>query len=217
LELWDKLGIPHKPAKQVFGRQLTIIGFNVDPNNMVISILDEKKRDNLLHSPLCSPSSSIYPARVSTDCWNSELVIQCFLLKPSLASVYDKIQDKTKFMAQIYVNIDIVYKLTWLTNHMESLPGVLLLDSLDWTPDTVDDVVTIYMDAFLIGLAYWFPEINFSFHSHLPSNSPVGSIFFFEVLAICSAIHALANTKPIPQHLTIFTNNTNTVDIFNSL
>jgi len=150
LELWDKLGIPHKPAKQVFSCQLTIIGFNVDPNNMVISIPDEKKREiiSYIHHfavPHHRHTLREFQQIAGTVNW----LFNVFpLLKWSLASVYDKIQDKTKFMAQIYVNIDIVYKLTWLTNHMESLPGVLLLDSLDWTPDTVDDVVTIYMDAF---------------------------------------------------------------------
>jgi hypothetical protein len=105
----------------------------------------------------------------------------------------------------------------WLTNHMEHMPGVLLLESLDWSPETAEDVVTIYTDASLVGLGFWYPEINFGFQSQLPLNAPLGSIFFFEALAVCSAIHSLTDTEPIPRHVAIFTDNTNTVDIFNSL
>jgi hypothetical protein len=81
---------------------------------------------------------------------------------------------------------------------MERLPGVLLLESLDWSPETAEDIVTIYTNALLAGIAYWFPEINLGFQSCLPHDAPLGSIFFFEALAICSAIHALADTDPIP-------------------
>jgi hypothetical protein len=38
LLLWDELGIPHEEAKQVFGTTLTIIGFDVDPNAMTITM-----------------------------------------------------------------------------------------------------------------------------------------------------------------------------------
>jgi hypothetical protein len=38
LQLWDELSIPHEAPKQVFGSPLTIIGFNVDPNLMTITM-----------------------------------------------------------------------------------------------------------------------------------------------------------------------------------
>ena len=37
LQLWDELRIPHEESKQVF-RSLMIIGFNVDPNTMTITM-----------------------------------------------------------------------------------------------------------------------------------------------------------------------------------
>jgi hypothetical protein len=36
LSLFDELGIPHEECKQVFGSPLQIIGFDVDPNAMMI-------------------------------------------------------------------------------------------------------------------------------------------------------------------------------------
>jgi hypothetical protein len=34
LQLWDAIGLPHEEKKQVFGLELPIIGFDVDPNLM---------------------------------------------------------------------------------------------------------------------------------------------------------------------------------------
>ncbi len=33
LRLWDRLGVPHSKPKQLFGLQLVIIGFDVDPKH----------------------------------------------------------------------------------------------------------------------------------------------------------------------------------------
>jgi hypothetical protein len=38
LLLWDQLNIPHEESKQVFGSPLMIIGFDVDPNAMTITM-----------------------------------------------------------------------------------------------------------------------------------------------------------------------------------
>jgi len=219
LKLWDRRGILHEPSKQIFGRQLTIIGFNVDPNKMIISIPQDKKAEIISYIrnfaiPRHRHTLHEFQQIVGTINWLFNIFP---LLKPGLSAVYNKMCNKSKLLAQIYVNVDVVKELTWLADHLEHLPGVLLLDSLDWSPEMAEDVVTIYTDASLVGLAYWFPEINFGFQSHLPHHAPSGSIFFFEALAVCSAIHALADTDPIPRHVAIFTDNTNTVDIFNSL
>jgi hypothetical protein len=45
LELWDEVGIPHKESKQLFGSTLTIIGFEVDPNAMTITMPLEAHAD----------------------------------------------------------------------------------------------------------------------------------------------------------------------------
>jgi hypothetical protein len=43
LDLWDELGIPHKQKKQVSGSPLTIIGIEVDPNQMTLTLPDPAK------------------------------------------------------------------------------------------------------------------------------------------------------------------------------
>lgn len=47
LLLWDELGIPHEEKKQVFGRSIKIIGFDVNTENMTITMAPESKADLL--------------------------------------------------------------------------------------------------------------------------------------------------------------------------
>ena len=56
LQLWDFIGLPHEEKKQVFGDELPIIGFEVNPNLMRICMSDKSKlqlitavRDFALH------------------------------------------------------------------------------------------------------------------------------------------------------------------------
>ena len=43
LELWDKIGIPHKQRKQIYGSQLSILGIQVDVNHLTFMLLQESK------------------------------------------------------------------------------------------------------------------------------------------------------------------------------
>jgi hypothetical protein len=45
LLLFDEIGVPHEERKQVFGAPLTIIGLDVDPNAMTITMPSDVKRD----------------------------------------------------------------------------------------------------------------------------------------------------------------------------
>jgi hypothetical protein len=108
---------------------------------------------------------------------------------------------KEKPLAQIYVNSEVIHELLWLAGHMDKLPGVILFESLDWGPGSGDDFVTIYTDASSHGPAYWFPDCDFGFQCTTPPELPMGTIFFAEALAICSAIHTIPNTDPLPRRV----------------
>lgn len=41
LSLWDSIGLPHDRRKQEYGRTLVVIGFDVDPNEMTVTLPDE--------------------------------------------------------------------------------------------------------------------------------------------------------------------------------
>jgi hypothetical protein len=47
LSLWDDLGIPHEPHKQVFGEKLTVIGIEVNANSLTLTLPSESL-NNLL-------------------------------------------------------------------------------------------------------------------------------------------------------------------------
>ena len=75
----------------------------------------------------------------------------------------------------------------------------------------------VYTDASGEGLAYWFPISNLGFQSPLPGEAPTGTIFYFEALAVTLAILAAAGLLPREGRVAIFTDNLNTVSMFNSL
>ena len=42
LHLWDKIDLPHTEKKQISGRTITILGFEVDTNTMSVYLSMEK-------------------------------------------------------------------------------------------------------------------------------------------------------------------------------
>lgn len=222
LSLWDRLGIPHESAKQVYGRRLTIIGFEVDPNAMTISLPLHKKTEILsLIRAFAVPRQRHSLRDFLQLAGAANWVFNVFpLLKPGLSALYAKIRGKSKPLAQLYVNTNVAHELNWMAAHIDRLPGVLLVRSLDWDPDTAEEVITFYTDASSLGLAYWSPDSEFGFQSRLPTDLPSETIFFAEALAVCSAIHSLLSgsyTPRPPRRVAVYTDNTNSVDIFNSL
>ena len=47
LQLWRKIGLPHKDAKQISGAIIPCIGFDIDPNNIAVSL------SSTVACPLC--------------------------------------------------------------------------------------------------------------------------------------------------------------------
>jgi hypothetical protein len=105
--------------------------------------------------------------------------------------------------------------LLWAVDHLSRLSGTRVLQSLDWDPSTAD--VTAYCDASLTGLGFWFPDFDTAFWSVVPEGPPKKTIFYFEALSVlCAIIQATSFAIPL-QKLVIYTDNLNTVQIFNSL
>ncbi|KAF8800171.1 hypothetical protein BYT27DRAFT_7217111 [Phlegmacium glaucopus] len=101
LDLWDKLGIPHKLHKQVSGCPLTIIGIDVDPNTMTLS-LPISARTRLVEelsfwaSKPTKPSSGSFKLKHwerLADWFNWALNVYPHL-RPALNNVYSKIGGK---------------------------------------------------------------------------------------------------------------------------
>ena len=139
------------------------------------------------------------------------------LLQPALSNVYAKMTHSKpdKPLTKLYVNNAIRSDLLWAVDHLSRLPGTRVLQSLDWDPSTAD--ITAYCDASLEGLGFWFPNLNAGFWSPIPDFQPKDTIFYFEAMSVLSAI-IYSTSLGIPlKKLVIYTDNLNTVQMFNSL
>jgi hypothetical protein len=90
-----------------------------------------------------------------------------------------------------------------------------VLESVDWYPDTAD--LTAYCDASLDGLGFWYPGLSAGFWSPIPEDPPKDTIFYFEALSVLSAIIQSTSMGFSVIKLVIYTDNLNTVHMFNSL
>lgn len=120
-----------------------------------------------------------------------------------------------KPLTKLYVNNAIRSDLLWAVDHLSRLPGTRVLQSLDWDLSTAD--ITAYCDASLTGLGFWFPGFNAGFWSPIPEDPPRDTIFFFEALSVLSAILYSTSFNIPVNKLVIYTDNLNTVQMFNSL
>jgi hypothetical protein len=223
LNLWDLLGIPHKEKKQIHGACLTIIGIEVDANNLTLTLPTESKTDLVTHlyefARAPEKSGVKYTLRDFqrlTGWFNWGLNVYP-LLKPALSNVYAKMSHlkPDKPLTKLYVNNAIRSDLLWAVNHISLLPGTRVLQSVDWDLDFTD--LTAYCDASLDGLGFWFPGLSAGYWSPIPENPPSDTIFYFEALSVLSAIlHSTSFGFPIKK-LVIYTDNMNTVHMFNSL
>lgn len=220
LNLWDRLSIPHSKPKQLFGLQLVVIGSEVNPNVMTATMPKESKSDLVLAIRHFASSNHHNLQEYQQITGWSNWAFNVFpLLKPGLCNVYAKMKDKTNPHAGIALNNAVKEDLTWLADHVERSDGICCFDSLDWDP-ILDATITILCDACLDGMGFWVPRIACSFMCptlKLPNSEEI--IFFFEALCVCAAVHWTANTlsPELRKHVTIFMDNSNTVNIFNSL
>jgi hypothetical protein len=137
------------------------------------------------------------------------------LLKPALSNVYAKIGGKSESHAKIFVSKAVTRDLDWFLSHVQKSDGVYLFEDVDWNVHQAD--ITAYSDACMTGLGYFFENSHEGFQCVVPQNPPKDTIFYFEALAVVSVVDAVTSFPVVPKRLLVFSDNTNTVDIFNSL
>ena len=221
LRLWDELGVQHEASKQVFGRTLTIIGFLVDPTQMSITLPQDALHDLVQHiREFCSMAPHRQqPLREWQHIlgWiNWGLNVQP-LLRPAIQSSYAKLHNRSHPFALIYLNQRVIHDLNWLADRLLDTAGIYLLRTLSWSANQAD--LVLYADACPSGLGFWCVNTNQGFIADaLPSSFSIeDSIFWFEALTVLSALEwAIAQSMPLFR-LLIFSDNLNTVQMFESL
>jgi len=111
LKLWDELSIPHKLKKQIFGPIIPIIGIDVDPNTMTLSLSAQRRTDvcEALYAWALKPIDNS-KANYQLKHWQQmggwmNWVFNVFpLLRPCLNNFYPKISGDHKPSRRIWVN-----------------------------------------------------------------------------------------------------------------
>ena len=91
-----------------------------------------------------------------------------------------------------------------------------MLQSVEWFPyNRMATTLIGYSDASGSGMGIWFPGEYTGYQCVLPPDGPWDLIFFYKALAVCSAFHLGAEFSC--DHIAIYSDNTNTVNMFSSL
>ena len=90
---------------------------------------------------------------------------------------------------------------------MRNASGISLLNALDLDPS--DATVTIYCDACMDGMGFWYPHSGAAYYSQIPLGVPADFIFHYEALCVLSAFHHAANTCHTPSKIIIYSEGQN--------
>ena len=233
LMLWDELGIPHQKSKQVFGPALDIIGLRVDVETMEITMSAERREE--LKGGIASFLDAKTRSRPLVEWqrlagWMQWALNAYPLLRPAVTPLYHKIAGKTFKRAPVMINREVRLALEWFSHRLDSSQGVSILAAEEWTPEVADMI--IYCDASTgarglakPGLGFWVPSRHVGFYADgdvayppdLVHNQELGSIFYLEALAVLSAIYWADSLSIRPKRLLIYSDNMNTVGMFNSM
>ena len=220
LRLWDAIGLPHEERKQIFGLELPIIGFDVDPNAMRVQMSDESRLlliQSIIDFAQRGSRRALRDFQRLAGHLNWALNVYP-MLRPGLSALYAKTAGKLHSRAQLWINRDVVRELLWIADHLRTSNGVFFLKSVSWSYRQLPpSTFRAYTDASGSGLAYWFPDLHLGFQAELPRSAPTGTIFYFEALAVTSAILDASRCIPPDGRLAVFSDNLNTVSMFNSL
>ena len=131
---------------------------------------------------------------------------------------------KVKRFTTIHINQAVCTKLTWMADHVRSLPGICILSASAWSPASLtpgslgDEFVMTDVSAW--GLGLYFPWHNIGFYSLTPDSIPTDGTFSPKSLTICSTIHKVRAWHSADCHIkriAVLSDSFNAVSIFRTL
>ena len=160
----------------------------------------------------------IYTLRMAKAGQLDQLEFNIFpFLRPAHNNYYAKISGKSTPNKYIRINNAVHADLEWAGSHLEWDTGIRILHQIHW--DTSSTNITIYCNECLEGMGFWSPDKCVSYYSPVPETTTEKHIFYSEALCILSAVHSVTDSLCVPptSKILIYTNNDNTVTIFNML
>jgi len=139
------------------------------------------------------------------------------LLRPALNNFYAKISGKNAPNRCVRINNAVRADLSWAVSHLERDSGIHLIQQTCWDASSAD--FTFYCDACLVGMGFWWPDKCVGFYSPVPDGLNEEQIFYFEALCVLAALHHIIDSQlpPPSSRILIYTDNDNTVAIFNTM
>lgn len=203
------------------GVSLPIIGFNVDLSTLSVTMPAESCSDlvTAIQAPARVPPSghrchSLRDFQRLTG-WINWALNTYLLLQPGLSANHNKMSGKTRAHTPIALNLAVVRELSWLACHLEKSSGVSLLLSLTWGPAKA--LLTLLTNASLKGLGFWSSAHHKGFQVQPPADLPMDGIYFLKALAVVATLEWAMHRMRPREHLAIFTDNSNTVNMFYSM
>jgi hypothetical protein len=129
LTLFDDVGIPHKERKQVYGLPLQVIGFDVDPNVMTITMPSAAQDELVLAvrtfaNPWQCRSLRDFQHLAGWVNWSLNVYP---LLQPGLSGIYDRMHHGSYPFQKLSINNTIYKELSWLANHIKNPDGIYII------------------------------------------------------------------------------------------
>ena len=215
LQLWDKIGIPHKETKQVFGSQLTILGIEVNTIDLTFTLTQESKEQ--LEAELLAWCQRGVRKKVKEwqrlAGWVNWVLNVYPYLRPALNNIYAKLKGKGQEM-RIWANNAIREDLMWAKGIVQRSDGIRLLSAASW--DINEATCVAMTDTCPRGLGFWYPNLNLCFASSTPTGTLSTEITFFEALAVLSALYDAVHRFPPKTRMVIFTDNFASVAMFST-
>ena len=224
LQCLDTLQVPYDRPKQLWDYSLSVIGFLVDADRLVLSMPEDSRQALLtaIHD-FCRFGTSVPASRRCRSLRQCQALAGHInwalnvypLLRPGLAALYQKMGGPYYPYKTVHINHAITHDLRWLATHLQESNGLFLLESIAWTPDEAHLVVLT--DACPSGFGFWVPSLHLGFYGDtIPmTDSP---IFFHEAFAVVCALYWLCRRSiPRRHRIVVRTDNTNTVDMFQSM
>ena len=162
LQLWNFIGLPHDEKKQVFGDELPIIGFKVNPNLMRVCMSDKSKFQLIIAIWDFALHGMRWPLK-DFQCiaghLNWALNIYPYL-QPGPYVLYAKTASKLFQKALLWVNWDVKRELPWVVDHLLCSDSIYFLQSISWSFDDLSpSVPQVYCNASPFALGIWYSSL----------------------------------------------------------